>query len=158
MGLLVALDVVAAAFLTIRTPFLKIGVSFLPVSLTGMIFGPVLGGIGAALSDVMQYCLFPQGAFIPGITLDAFLSGAVYGLILHGKRPSLWRCLAAAAVCELIIGAGLSTFWLYLAIPGKTFAALFVSRALKSLMMVPIETFGIYFLGRLSSRTKLFGI
>ena len=58
MGLLIALDVVAASFLTIKTPFLKIGVSFIPVSFTSLLFGPVLGGIGAAFADIVQYLLF----------------------------------------------------------------------------------------------------
>lgn len=156
MGLLIALDVVAACYLTVKTPLLKIGVAFIPISFTGIIFGPLLGGAGAAVADVMQYVLFPQGGFIPGVTLDAFLSGAVYGLLLYKKQPSLWRCLAAAAVCELVISAGFTTFWLYLMTPGKTFAALFLTRAVKCLIMTPIETIVIYGAWRLSERTKVF--
>lgn len=155
MGLLIALDVVASCFLTIKTPYVKIGVSFIPVSFTGIIFGPLLGGAGAAIADIIQCFLYPTGAYIPGITIDAFLSGVIYGLLLHNKKPSLWWCLAAAAICKLVIGTLLNTFWLYLAIPGKTFAALFAMRGIENLIMVPIETIVIFTVWKLTDRTKI---
>lgn len=155
MGLLIALDVVAALFLTIKTPYLKIGVSFIPVSFTGLLFGPLLGGAGAAVADVIQFFLYPSGAYIPGLTVDAFLSGAAYGLFFHNKKPSIWRCFAAVAVSRLIIGAVFNTFWLYLAIPGKTFEALFLMRGTENLIMVPIETAVIFAVWKITERTKL---
>lgn len=156
MGLFIALDVIAASFLTIKTPFLKVGTSFIPVSLTGIIFGPLLGGIGAGAADIMQFLLFPSGAFIPGITFDSFLSGAVYGFLLHKKQPSLKRAIIAAAICQIVISGFMSTFWLYLAIPGKTFAALFISRMIKCMIMVPIESTVIYGVWCTKERLKLF--
>jgi len=156
MGLLIALDVIAASFLTIKMTYLRIGTSFIPVSFTGLIFGPLLGGIGAGIADVVQFLLFPSGAFIPGITLDSFLSGAVYGLLLHKKRPALWRTFTAAAINQLVISGVLTTFWLYLAIPGNTFSALFITRIIKCLIMTPIETVVIYGMWQLKERTKVF--
>jgi ECF transporter S component (folate family) len=158
MAMLVALDVVAAYFLTIKTPFLKIGLSFIPISFTGILFRPVLGGIGAAMSDVIQYLLYPAGGYIPGITVDALLSGVVYGLLMYHKKPSLWRTLIAAAVCEIVISAGLTTFWLYLAIPGETFMALFASRIIKSIIMTPIEGVVIYAMWTFAKRVPIFGL
>lgn len=155
MGLLVALDVVAAHFLTIKTPLLKIGVSFIPVSYTGILFGPVFGGIGAAMADVIQYLLYPMGAYIPGITIDQFLSGAVYGILLYKKEPSILRILIAAAICELVISGVFTTFWLYLVTPGKTFMALFLMRIVKSLIMTPIETIIIYAVLKVTKKTKV---
>jgi ECF transporter S component (folate family) len=155
MGLLIALDVIAARFLTIQTPLLKVGVSFIPVSFTGIFFGPLLGGAGAAIADILQ-CVLYAGVPIPGITLDAFLSGAVYGLLLHEKQPSFWRCLAAAAICELVISAGFTTFWLYLVTPGKTFAALFLMRIVKCLIMTPVEAIVIYSAWRLTRQARVF--
>ncbi len=158
MGLLIALDVVAAYFLTIKTPFVKIGLSFIPVSFTGIALGPVFGGVGAAIADVIQYVLYPQGAFIPGITFDAFLSGAVYGLLLHKKVPALWRCLVAAAICELIISAGLTTIWLYLATPGKTLYFLFMTRIVSCLIRTPIEAVVIFGMWKMTKKIKAFSI
>lgn len=160
MGLLIALDVVASAFLTINTPFLKIGVSFIPISFTGFLFGPLLGGAGAAIADVLQYFITSAGyAYIPGITVDAFLSGAVYGLLLHGHRPSVWRCLVSSAISEIVIGGFLTTFWLYLSMPGSgTYVALFLTRIVKCLIMTPIETAVVYEMCHFSLRAKIFAI
>jgi Protein of unknown function (DUF1393). len=159
MGLLIALDVVAATFLTIKTPFLKVGVSFIPVAMTGILFGPALGGVGAGLADILQYALFSMGmTYLPGITIDAVLSGAVYGFLLHGKKPSLVRCFLSSAINELIISGLFTTFWLYLAFPGQTFFALFLTRIVKSLVMTPIEAVVLYGLWRIFIRSKaLFG-
>ena len=154
MGLLVALDVVAAIYLTITTPFLKVGVSFIPISFTGVLFGPLLGGVGAAMADVLQYLMKPLGGYIVGITVDAFLSGAVYGMLLHNKKPSVARAFIACALSEIVISGVLTTFWLYLAIPGNTFLALFVPRIIKSLIMTPIETAVVYGMWRLSKSVK----
>lgn len=155
MGLLIALDVVAAHFLTIKTPLLKIGVAFIPVAYTGMLFGPVFGGIGAALADVLQYFLYPAGAFLPGITFDQFLSGAAYGILLHKKKPSVLRVLIAASINELLISGVLTTFWLFLVTPGKTFMALFLMRIVKCLIMTPIETAAVYTVWKVTQKTKV---
>lgn len=158
MGLLIALDVVAAHFLTISTPLLKIGVAFIPISYTGMLFGPVLGGAGAAVADVIQYFLYPAGAFLPGITFDQFLSGAAYGILLHNKKPSVLRALVAASISELLISGVLTTFWLFLVTPGKTFMALFLMRIVKCLIMTPVETVTVYTVWKITQKTKVLGL
>jgi riboflavin transporter len=154
-GLFVAIDVIAAVFLTIPVnPYLKIGFTFLPVSLAGMMLGPWFGGAAAGVSDILQAFMVARGAPIPGITLDMFFSGALYGFLLYGKKPSIIRCLIAAAGSELLIGGLLTTFWLYLAMPGQTFFALFAARIIKALVMTPIETLMIFGMWQLAGRTK----
>lgn len=155
MGLFIALDVVAASYLTIKTPIAKIGLSFIPVSFTSILFGPLLGGIGAAVSDLLQYVLFPSGAFIPGLTLSSGLSGAVYGIFLYKKKPSIWRALAAVSINKIVFSIFLNTFWLYLALPGNTFNALLLTRLPQNIILIPIQTAVIYFLLQTAARTKL---
>lgn len=154
-ALFIALDVIASLFLTIPvSPFLKIGFAFLPLSMAGMLLGPWFGGAVGASSDVLQCILVARGALIPGITLDMFLSGALYGFLLYRKKPSVLRCLIAASANELVIGGLLTTFWLYLAFPGQTFLALFLTRIVKSLIMTPVETAMMYGMWQLAGRTK----
>lgn len=155
MGLLIALDVVAASYLTIKTPTLKMGLSFLPVSFTGMMFGPLLGGIGAGLADFIQYLLFPMGGYIPGVTLDTLLSGAVYGLLLHKKSPSFLRVLIAVIICEIVISTGLTTLWLSLAGYGP-YPVLLIKRLISALIKTPIEIVVIYTVWRLTKKIKIF--
>jgi ECF transporter S component (folate family) len=155
MGLLIALDVIAATYLTVKTPIVKIGLSFIPVSFTGIIFGPVLGGIGAAMSDLIQYILFPSGAFIPGLTLSSGLSGAVYGIFLYRRKPSVLRCLIAVSINKVVFSIFLNTFFLYLTMPGKTYTALLLVRLPQNLILIPIQTVVVYAVWKIAYQTKM---
>lgn len=155
MGLLIALDVIASSFLTIKTPIVRIGFSFVPISFTGMIFGPVLGGFGALISDIIQYLLFPSGAYLPGLSISSALSGLIYGFFLYGKRPSVFRVLASVSINRVFLSIFLNTFLLYLAMPGKTFEVLFLSRLQDNLILIPIQTVVIYAAWQKAYRTKL---
>ena len=150
LGLLIALNVVLTRFLTINpTPYLRINFAFIAVAAASMMFGPMLGGAAAAISDVLGYFIFPSGgAYFPGITVSALLAGVLYGIVLYGKKPSLIRSAVAAALVCLLIDAGLTTYWLTLLIPGKTFWVLFVPRLIKSLIMIPVQAALIYAFGR----------
>ncbi len=47
-AMLVAMEIVLNRFVSIKTPFLKIGLSFVPVVMGAMLYGPVGGAEWAA--------------------------------------------------------------------------------------------------------------
>ena len=51
--------------------------TFFPAAL----FGPIYGGIASALSDLLGCIIAPTGAYIPWLTVTAFLGGFLKGLI-----------------------------------------------------------------------------
>lgn len=157
MGLLIALDVIASTYLTIKTPIVRIGFSFVPVSLTGILLGPIFGGVGAGLADLIQYVLMPQGAFIPGLTLSSALMGATYGLVYYSHKPTILRTLVAVSFCRVFYSILLNSFFLYLAMPGNTFFAIMTTRIPQNLILIPIQTIVIYAVWQTSFRTKLVG-
>lgn len=153
-GLFIALNVVLDRFLSIQTDIVRISLGFLPIALTGYLFGPVAGGLAGALSDIVGMIVFPKGAYFPGFTLTGLIGGAAYGLILNKKPVSILRVtavvLAVAAVCDL----GLNTFWLYI-ITGKAAFAIFVPRLVKTAIMIPIQVFLVYSVSKLIGAAKL---
>jgi len=157
MGLLIALTV-ALTELSKFMPFsnvVRISFGFVAVAAAALLLGPLSGGIVAALADILSFFMFPTGAYLPGLTLSALLAGVIYGLVLYKKKPSiLLTAIAATAVC-LLIDAGLTTFFLYLAYPG--FQVYIIPRIIKSLVMIPVQTFIIYALWRFFIKQKLFG-
>lgn len=157
MGLLIALDVIASTFLTIKTPIVRIGFSFVPVSFTGILFGPILGGVGAGLADLIQYILIPQGAFIPGLTLSSALMGATYGFFFYSHKPSILRSLVSVSFCRVLYSILLNSFFLYLSMPGNTFLALIITRLPQNLILIPIQTIVIFGVWETSYKTKLVG-
>ena len=82
IAILAALSVVLRRYFTVTIPVnQKIGIGYMPIILSGMLYGPWLGGLTGALADVVGMLINPDGVFHPGFTLSAFLIGFGPGLI-----------------------------------------------------------------------------
>lgn len=138
-GLLTAVAIVLGFFKIPLTEIIEIRFASLPVAIAGYLFGPVVGGAVGALSDVGGYLLKPTGPFFPGFTITSMISGILFGCILHGRKPSLQRILAAQVVHTLICGILLNSIWLSL-LYGNGFIAVLAARLVKELVMIPIQT------------------
>jgi ECF transporter S component (folate family) len=142
VSLLVAIEIVLSRFLSISTPIVRIGFGFVPIVLIAILHGPVFAGIGAALADFLGAILFPIGAYFPGFTLVAGLVGICYGLFLYQKPRNTWRILLCVSIVCLPLQLGLDTLWLMM-ITGKGYLVLLPTRAIKSLIMIPIQVLTI---------------
>ncbi|MGV8984369.1 folate family ECF transporter S component [Clostridium sp.] len=154
MGLMISMQIVLTRFFSIQTPIVRIGFGFIPVVLSSIMFGPVLGGITAAFSDIIGMALFPQGVYFPGFTLSAFLSGTIYGILLYKKPKTMLRIIIAVSFVIIFVDLGLNTYWLSI-ITGKGVIALFVPRFIKSIIMLPIQSILIYSLIKYIPQEKL---
>ena len=95
-ALLIALDVVFSRVLAINTPLMKIGLGFAAVAVSAMLYGPAWAALTAALGDLIGALLFPTGAYFPGFTLTAALTGLLFGLFLYRREGSWLRAFLAA--------------------------------------------------------------
>ena len=112
MGVLIALEVVIAHFVTFRpTQTMKLSLDFLPIVIAGVMFGPVPAMIIGMLADVLGAFIFPVGPYFPGFTATAALTGLVYGLLLH-RNQSMIRIVIAVAIQQWVLSLLLNTFWL----------------------------------------------
>lgn len=142
-GLLIALNVVLGLFSIVITNVLQIRFSFLAVAASGFFYGPVVGGIVGAVSDIVNFIVRPTGPFIPGLTLDAFLTGVIYGLFLYNRKITIWRVLAANTAVMIIINIFFNSVWLSL-MYGQAFYVVASARIIKSLIMLPVNTGMLY--------------
>lgn len=139
IGLLIAVEIVLSRFLSISTPITKIGFAFIPLSIIGMMYGPLYGGIAGALCDFIGAILFPIGAYFPGYTLTAFLSGATYGLFLQKGGAKSWgKITVASLIINLVYHLGINTYWTTL-FTGKGYLALLPTRVFSNVVLVPME-------------------
>lgn len=136
VALLIALDIILTRFLSIQTQFLRIGFGFLPVAVAGIAFGPLWGAVCGAAGDILGMIIYPSGAFFPGFTLTAALTGFIFGLILHRKQGFLRILLASAAVC-ILLNLILDTLWLDI-MYGSGFLAILPGRIVKCALNIPI--------------------
>lgn len=96
MAMLISLEIICSRFLSIQTPVVRIGFSFVPIAIAGMLLGSIKAGVVGGIADILGLFLFSGGVFNPFITLNAILTGVVFGVFL--KKPSKIRCCIAAGV------------------------------------------------------------
>lgn len=153
-ALLIALQVVLSRWLSFQTWNLKIGFSFVPVALAARLFGPVEAMLVYGIGDVVGTFLFPVGAYFPGFTVSAVLSGLIYGMFLYkkngsyvffGKKDSkatkkseIIRIVGAVGLIQLICSFLLNSLWISIAY-GAPFAAQLVTRWPQSLGMGVVQ-------------------
>jgi ECF transporter S component (folate family) len=148
LSLLIAMDVVLTHMLpVIQLDTIRISFGFLPNSFAAALFGPIVGGIGCALGDIIGMIIAPKGAYFPGFTLSALLAGMIYGFFLFRKPKSLLRISLAVFCIVVLIDIGLNTYWLTFLL-GKGFLALLPARIIKSAAMLPVQVSVIYLFWR----------
>ena len=84
-ALFIASTVVLRRILSIQTPIITIGFSFVPIMLSAIILDWRHTVFISTISDIIGALLFPSGSFFFGFTISAFLTGLIYGLILNRK-------------------------------------------------------------------------
>lgn len=144
-ALLIAISIVLSRFLSIQTPIAKIGFSFVPLAVIGMLYGPAWAALGAAVADYIGATLFPVGAYFPGFTVTAALAGGTYGFFLQKDgAKSIVKVIAAAVVVNICWHLCLNTLWLQM-ITGKGYLALLPARIMSNALMVPVQAVCIKF-------------
>lgn len=156
-AMLLAITVVLGFYRLQLTEYIRIGFDSISKELTGMLFGPVIGCMVGGLSDLISYIIKPIGGFFPGFTVSAMAGGIIYGTILYKRPLSFKRVIAANSVVTVVVNLLLNTYWLTL-LYGDAFFALLPARAVKQLIMLPIDSILFYATAKLLSRANLTGL
>lgn len=136
IGILLAVAVVVDGFGSIRIgDAIKINFTFLPLSMIGILFGPVCGGMAGLLVDIIGYLVNPIGTFIPWLVLISGLEGFIYGLVLYNIKPEKSVFTVIRVVVARFIVCGLCNLtlntlalWSVGYITGDTFGVLISAR------------------------------
>ncbi|MFT9213314.1 folate family ECF transporter S component, partial [Liquorilactobacillus ghanensis] len=136
LGLLIALNLVVAKFLSFGIWSVRISFTFAVTFLMAAWFGPILAGVAAGLADIVSALLLNggQGSYFFGFTISAFLGAFIYGLFFYQKEITNWRLLAAILLNLFLVDAVLNTWWVCL-LYHTSFNAIFWMRAFKELLM-----------------------
>lgn len=133
MAIFAALSIILTRYLSLMLMggTVRLGFGSIPIIFSGMVLGPVAGGIVGVVSDLLGILLSPQGQFHPGFTLSAALTGIIPGLVvmLMKNRKSLLTISVANISVYVLVSLVLNTLWLS-QLYGKAFIALLPSRAL----------------------------
>ena len=151
LALLIAVGVVLGRLVPVLSVWnAKIEFSFVAVMLAACIAGPIGGMVTGAMIDFIGAILVPTGAYFPGFTATAALTGLVFGLLLY-KKCNLGRIVIAVLSTQIVCGFLLNTLFISI-LYTKAFTALLVTRAVQVVVMSVIE---IVFAELVLDRAKL---
>ena len=101
LAIFTAITVILGVYATFRIGNqIKIPTKFIAVFMTGTVFGPVAGGVVAAVADILNSVLMPVGPPLPQITAVEFICGVIYGLCFYKVKDNKMY-YARAALCAL---------------------------------------------------------
>lgn len=153
-AMLLAIAVVLGFYTLQLTDYIKIGFAYIVNEMTGLLFGPAVGGIVGGLADLVKYLVKPTGPFFPGFTISGFCGGMLYGFVLYKKPLTVRRVILANLLVTLLVNLGLNTYWLTL-LYGDSFIALLPARILKQLIMLPIEVALFYTVAKTLAKANI---
>ncbi len=141
-GLLLSILIIFDRFVSIKTLYLQISFSFLPIAI-------------ATLGDLIGSLLWPFGEYFIGFTLVDTVVGLILGLCLYNKNEGeffegkqlLIRLCIACALTLWIVELPIMSLMLSL-LYGNAFIVVLTGRLATKLIMFPIEIAIIYFLSK----------
>lgn len=139
LALLTAMQIVIARFLAIPvTESIRFSFSFIPVVIAARRFGIVGGMLVYGLGDFLGAIIFPTGgAYFPGFTLTAAISGLIYGLYLAKKSNPL-RIVLSVLTSQILCTLLMNSYWVS-TLYGSDFGAVLLSRIPQSLVMSVLQ-------------------
>ena len=150
LGILLAMDIVLTRFLSFSAWNVRIGFGFVPVVLSGMLFGAAPTMVLGALADFLGAILFPIGPYFPGFTLTAGLTGLTFGYFLK-KENSVRSTACAVLIVQFLLGLLLNTYWIHV-LYHSPFVPLLATRVVQSALLSVVQFVTIRALAQLSER------
>lgn len=150
LAMLLSIAVILGIFFTLRIgEGIKIPTKFLPIALSGMLFGPLWGGLTGAIADLLAYIVNPVGALMPQITLVEFLYGFTYGLFLkgvtrsyHGFLKGIFTVLFQVVVLHFL----LTSYFLMPIMGGLKYSEVLIMRSFPAVVNLILQLLGIGFI------------
>ena len=154
LALLIALATVLAVYGTVRIGSgIKISLKFISIFVTAAVFGPIWGGVVAALSDIIAFMINPVGGmFLPQITMVEFLYGFTYGLIFFGMGSwQGFKTMLKIILCVIfqigVLNLCLTSYFL-MPLMKMSFNNLVIMRSVSALISMAIQLVVLSFISK----------
>ena len=130
-SLMIALTLVLNRIIP-ATPVYHLTLDFIPIFITGTLFGPIWAAVTYGVADTLGCIIYPFGPYNPGITLALMIIGLAYAFILYKKDLSGNKLIIRAIISSialLLIKMFITTFFLWIQYGGgDTYWAYFIMR------------------------------
>ena len=142
LGMLIALNIIMAEVckIVIVPRVLELSLGFVPLAVSGMLFGVAPTVTVAVVADVIGALLFNAGNFYFGYTLTAFFTGLFYGIFLHKKELPVLRVITCQLLVSLFCYAFLNSLWALNWVTSTAASEYIATRLLAQLGTFPVYT------------------
>lgn len=145
-AMIVALRAICKMLEIPLAPGLNINVAGLFNSVGAMVYGPVVGVVGAIISDPLGYLLHPDGPYFLPFMLVDMSSSFIFGLFFWKRPLTVGRTMGAKFTVNMVSNVVLTSFimkWYYYIFFGvekaEAYSLINLTRIGKNLVMFPIE-------------------
>lgn len=163
IAMLLALRIILGFIGNSTLPFfgnnVKISGAFLPIAITGSMFGPIPAMLVGMLGDILSFILNPTGgAYFPGFTINGILTGLIYGLFFYKNEITVPRVITAWLVNCIIVEIFISAYWLFFLYgtsSGKSYFIYVSARLISQFVKCLPEILLILACGKIATKVKL---
>lgn len=141
-ALICALSIVVGGFFITVGDNLRIYFTFFITAVGCAVYGPVLGVMVAAVTDTLNYILFPTGAYFPGYLLSEIAGSLIYSLLLYQKKITVLRLFVAKFLVNYLVNVTLGCLWSQI-LYGKGYLYYLVKSLIKNSLMLPLEVIAL---------------
>ena len=145
-AMIVALRAVCKMLEIPLAPGLNINVAGLFNAVGAMVYGPVVGVVGAIVSDPLGYLLHPDGPYFLPFMLVDMSSSFIFGLCFWRRPLTVGRTMGAKFGVNMVSNVVLTSLimkWYYLIFFGvekaEAYSIINLTRIVKNLVMFPVE-------------------
>ena len=107
-----------------------------------MVYGPLMGLLGGAVSDTLGAIIFPSGAYFFPYIFSEMLGSLIFALFLWRVKFSAWRVILsrfAVTVLVNLVCDPIISIWYYKLVLGKSYAFFTVQRLVKNVVLFPVQ-------------------
>ncbi len=125
-------------------PNVNVTFFFLPIAIGAMYLGALPAAAIGGIADILGCLIMPTGPYFPGFTLNAAITGLVYGAFFKGQKPKLWKVIVARLALMVVVDLILTPLWLNILYSTPLVWAFWVQRIVKCAIICPIEIILIF--------------
>ena len=133
-----ALCIVVGALYLVVGDNLRVYFTFFIEAVGCAVFGPVVGILVAAVTDTLNFLLFPSGPYFPGYMLGSMIAAVIYSLFLYRKKITVLRLYGARLAVNYLVNVLLGCLWSKI-LYGQGYLYYLVKSLVKNTLLLPFE-------------------
>lgn len=137
-----ALSIVVGALYVVVGDNLRVYFTFFITAVGCAVYGPVVGMLTAAVTDTLNFFLFPTGVYFPGYMLSEMLGALIYGLFLYRKQITVLRIFSAKFLVNYLVNVLLGCLWSKI-LYGNGYLYYLVKSLIKNTLLLPLEVIAL---------------